>query len=137
MQWLAELCVKRPVFATVLILSLTVIGADGKKSTIDVKATVRELGQQGTERVDVVCPGFTSDCLETLEEINQEAREAFLDAGGTDFRYIRCLNDLPEWITALADVTAMHMQGWPTREPQDTATLALQREAALAMGARD
>jgi ferrochelatase len=57
----------------------------------------------GTQRVDVVCPGFTSDCLETLEEINMEAREAFLHAGGKAFHYIPCLNDdATAWITALA-----------------------------------
>ncbi|MEN9781134.1 MAG: ferrochelatase [Pseudomonadota bacterium] len=99
--------------------------------------TLIELASSGTRQVDVVCPGFTSDCLETLEEINQEAREAFLEAGGQEFRYIGCLNDAPEWITALGELTAAHLQGWPTREPADTAELALQREAALAMGARD
>jgi ferrochelatase len=57
-------------------------------------------------RVDVVCPGFVSDCLETLEEINIGARHAFLSAGGKAFRYIPCLNEAPEWIEALAAISA-------------------------------
>jgi ferrochelatase len=67
--------------------------------------TLVALAQAGTQRVDVVCPGFTSDCLETLEEINMEAREAFLHAGGKAFHYIPCLNDDAAWIAALAGIT--------------------------------
>ena len=69
----------------------------------------------GTQRIDVVCPGFTSDCLETLEEIAQEARAAFLAAGGKEFHYIPCLNDSSAWISALAALADRHLQGWPTR----------------------
>jgi ferrochelatase len=58
--------------------------------------TLIAMGKAGVKRVDVMCPGFTSDCLETLEEINMEAREAFLHAGGKEFHYIPCLNDDPE-----------------------------------------
>jgi protoporphyrin/coproporphyrin ferrochelatase len=87
------------------------------------------------KRVDVMCPGFTSDCLETLEEINQEAREAFTHAGGAEFHYIDCLNDQHEWIVALADIAMRHMQGWPGETPDDAA-LELQRQRALAMGAQ-
>jgi protoporphyrin/coproporphyrin ferrochelatase len=75
------------------------------------------LARAGTQRVDVVCPGFTGDCLETLEEIAQEAREAFLHAGGKEFRYIPCLNDSPAWITALAGIAQQHLEGWPTQAP--------------------
>jgi ferrochelatase len=49
---------------------------------------LRELAEQGVKRVDVMCPGFVADCLETLEEIAQEAREAFLESGGERFSYI-------------------------------------------------
>jgi protoporphyrin/coproporphyrin ferrochelatase len=98
--------------------------------------TLIEMGQRGVKRVDVVCPGFTSDCLETLEEINQEAREAFLHAGGQEFHYIPCLNDDPVWITALCEVTQQHLSGWPTQAAPDTAALAASRAAALALGAR-
>jgi ferrochelatase len=97
--------------------------------------TLVALAQAGTKRVDVVCPGFTADCLETLEEINQEAREAFLHAGGEVFHYIPCLNDDAAWIEAMAGVAAQHMAGWPTQTAPDAAALAAQRTAALALGA--
>ena len=66
--------------------------------------TLIELARQGTKRVDVVCPGFVADCLETLEEIAIEARRAFLGAGGREFHALPCLNEAPEWITALAKI---------------------------------
>jgi protoporphyrin/coproporphyrin ferrochelatase len=68
--------------------------------------TLAALAQQKVERVDVVCPGFVSDCLETLEEIGIEARQTFLTAGGREFHLIPCLNESPEWIAALADIAA-------------------------------
>jgi ferrochelatase len=96
--------------------------------------TLIAMAQSGTKRVDVVCPGFTSDCLETLEEINMEARHAFLGAGGSDFHYIECLNDSAPGIEALAAVARQHMGGWPTQSP-DAAQLAASQAAALALGA--
>jgi ferrochelatase len=81
-----------------------------------------------------VCPGFTSDCLETLEEINMEVREAFLHNGGKEFHYIPCLNDSPAWITALSQVAQQHLAGWPTTAPE-AAALADARAQALAGGA--
>jgi ferrochelatase len=77
--------------------------------------TLRELGRAGVSRVDVMCPGFPADCLETLEEIAMEGREAFLHSGGKDFHYIPCLNDSPAWITAMAGLAERHLSGWPTR----------------------
>ena len=76
--------------------------------------TVKKLAAEGVKRIDVICPGFTSDCLETLEEIAMEVRADFLTAGGRDFHYIPCLNESPAWIHALADVALLQMQGWPT-----------------------
>ena len=64
--------------------------------------TLVELAKSGTARVDVVCPGFVSDCLETLEEIGIGARKRFLAAGGREFYLLSCLNESPEWIAALA-----------------------------------
>lgn len=97
--------------------------------------TLVALAKQGVQRVDVICPGFTSDCIETLEEIDQEARAAFLAAGGRTFHYIPCLNDDVSWLRALADIAERHLAGWPTREwPSDT-ELAATRARALAMGA--
>ena len=66
--------------------------------------TLRRLAQSGTRRVDVVCPGFVADCLETLEEIAMEGRAAFLQTGGSEFHALPCLNEAPEWIEALAKI---------------------------------
>jgi len=63
------------------------------------------LARGGAKRVDVVCPGFVSDCLETLEEIAIEAKRAFLGAGGAEFHALPCLNESPEWIEALAKIS--------------------------------
>ncbi|TMI10630.1 MAG: ferrochelatase [Betaproteobacteria bacterium] len=63
--------------------------------------TLVAMAKAGTKRVDVVCPGFVSDCLETLEEIGIAARQAFLAAGGREFHLVPCLNESPEWIAAL------------------------------------
>jgi ferrochelatase len=63
-----------------------------------------ELGAARTRRVDVLCPGFVADCLETLEEIGIEGRRIFRDAGGGEFNALPCLNELPDWIAALAQL---------------------------------
>ena len=91
----------------------------GKAKWIEpyTQPTVEALAKAGTRRVDVVCPGFASDCLETLEEINMEVREAFLHAGGQEFHYIPCLNDSNAWITALSRIAQQHLAGWPTGAP--------------------
>jgi ferrochelatase len=97
--------------------------------------TLVALARQGVRRVDVICPGFTGDCIETLEEIDQEAREAFLAAGGQTFHYIPCLNDDPTWLRALADIAERHLVGWPTTVQPSDAERAASRERALALGA--
>jgi len=63
-----------------------------------------QLGAARTRRVDVICPGFVADCLETLEEIAIEGKKIFLDAGGGEFRALPCLNESPRWIAALKDI---------------------------------
>jgi len=68
--------------------------------------TLIELARSGVKRVDVVCPGFVSDCLETLEEIGIGARHAFVDAGGAELSLVPCLNEAPEWIDALAEIAS-------------------------------
>ncbi len=98
--------------------------------------TLISMGKAGVRRVDVVCPGFNCDGLETLEEINQEGREAFLKAGGKEFHYIPCLNDEEAWITALCDITKQHLVGWPTQMKPDIAKLEASRNAALSLGAK-
>jgi ferrochelatase len=77
-------------------------------------ATLLELGKQKTRRVDVVCPGFVGDCLETLEEIAMEGREDFQHAGGGEYHYIPCVNDRSDWIHALTDLVMDNLQGWLT-----------------------
>ncbi len=74
--------------------------------------TLQALGRKGFAGIDVVCPGFAADCLETLEEIAVTNREGFEHAGGTDYRYISALNDRPDHITALADISISHLAGW-------------------------
>jgi ferrochelatase len=77
--------------------------------------TLVDLARRGVRSVDVVCPGFVADCLETLEEISIEARKSFLDAGGDAFAYVAALNDSPPFIEALASLVERNLQGWPTR----------------------
>jgi ferrochelatase len=80
------------------------------------QTVLQELGRTG-QRVAVICPGFVSDCLETLEEIAIEGRDAFLAAGGKEFHYLPCLNDRPDWLAALAAIVQRHLQGWPGYQP--------------------
>ena len=75
-------------------------------------ARLAELGRAGVGRVDVVCPGFAADCLETLEEIAIEGRTTFLNAGGAEFHYIPTTNDTASWMTALTLVTAENLERW-------------------------
>jgi protoporphyrin/coproporphyrin ferrochelatase len=75
-------------------------------------ATLEELGRAAMRRVDVACPGFVADCLETLEEIAMEGRDTFLEAGGKEFNAIPCLNDRTDWIAALADIVRGELAGW-------------------------
>lgn len=97
--------------------------------------TLEALARKGVQRVDVVCPGFTSDCLETLEEIGMECRDAFLAAGGQSFHYIPCLNDETEWIGALGALAQQHLAGWPTQATPDASELEAQKQRALGLGA--
>ncbi len=97
-------------------------------------ATLLELGKQKTRRVDVVCPGFVADCLETLEEIAMEGKEDFQHTGGGEYHYIPCLNDRDDWIHALTDLVTDNLQGW--LEMADSGELEQGRLRALAMGAK-
>ena len=97
-------------------------------------ATLAQWGRQGVRRVDVVCPGFVADCLETLEEIGMECRAEFLNAGGKEFHLIPCLNESDAWIQALAQIALEHARGWGEPVP-DAGALARSRERAKALGA--
>jgi ferrochelatase len=104
-------------------------------------STLQSLAKNGVKRVDVMCPGFISDCLETLEEIDIEGRRDFLTAGGAEFHYIPCLNESPAWIAALSEIAEQHMIGWPTvmtsadRDMQQRAA-KVSRSEALRLGAK-
>jgi len=103
--------------------------------------TLQELPTTGVKSVDVICPGFSADCLETLEEIRMENKELFIEAGGETFNYIPCLNDSAEHINAICEVLTAHMFGWPETMPGwDAGKLAVEanksRQRALDMGAK-
>ena len=71
-----------------------------------------ELARQGKKRVFVALPGFTADCLETLDEIGNESREMFEHAGGEYLKNGTCLNDHPKWIEAMARIVREEGVGW-------------------------
>jgi ferrochelatase len=98
--------------------------------------TVIAMATSGVKRIDVICPGFNCDGLETLEEINMEVRHAFTAAGGQTFNYIPCLNDDNAWLSALSSITQEHLSGWPT-QAADAAALKSTRDEALKLGAKD
>lgn len=95
---------------------------------------LKELGTQKAARVDVFCPGFVTDCLETLEEIAIEGREIYRTAGGGDFHVIPCLNEHPMWIAALADLAFRNLAGW-LAPPPDIEARQLTQTRAKALGA--
>lgn len=99
---------------------------------------LKDWAATGVKSVEVVCPGFAADCLETLEEIGEQNRDFFLQAGGETFHYIHCLNDRPDHIEALTALLLKHSLGWPqAAEDQDEQRLRAKasRERAMAMGA--
>jgi len=93
--------------------------------------TLIEWAKSGIKKVDVICPGFTSDCLETIEEIEVENRDYFLNAGGEQYRYIPALNDRADFIETLANICEQHMSGWDVKRSQWS------EEAAKVSGSAD
>lgn len=83
--------------------------------------SIEALGKQKLRRVDVVCPGFSSDCLETLEEIAMEGKSLFLEAGGGEYHYIPALNERESWLQAMREIALDNLQGWVT--PKSSAPL--------------
>ena len=101
------------------------------------QATLEDLGKNATQRVDVICPGFVADCLETLEEIAMECRSAFLTSGGKEFHYIPCLNERPDWIRALTDIALDNIHGWLVNDPAQLKQNAeLSQSLAVGLGAK-
>jgi ferrochelatase len=74
--------------------------------------TLKELGTKGIKHVQIICPGFSADCLETLEEIDIQNRDFFTEAGGKEFSYIPALNNASEHIDVLSNIIESHTQGW-------------------------
>ncbi|MEN8176476.1 MAG: ferrochelatase [Pseudomonadota bacterium] len=100
-------------------------------------ATLKRLASEGVPKIQVICPGFSADCLETLEEIAMENKANFLSAGGKEYGYIPCLNTEPAHIEALADLVLRHSGGWLDAAAwPNTADLQQRRERALALGAK-
>jgi ferrochelatase len=102
--------------------------------------TVEQLGRDGVGRIDMICPGFISDCLETLEEIDMEVRAAFLSNGGAEFHYIPCLNESQPFLAALTDIVEQHLIGWhtlktPSMREHQQAEARQTRERAISLGA--
>jgi len=100
--------------------------------------TLKSLPAKGVKNIHVMCPGFSADCLETIEEIDEENKEYFLEAGGEQFSYIPALNDHPAHIDMLAALVERHCKGWPESEQldiNDKDMLAASKERALALGA--
>jgi len=93
--------------------------------------TIAELGKQGLDRLDVACPGFSTDCLETLEEIAMQNAELFTSSGGRQLHYVPALNARDNHLDFLTDLVEKHLQGWPVTYASDPAS----RDRAIAMGA--
>ncbi len=99
--------------------------------------TLKAWGAEGVRSVQVISPGFSADCLETIEEIGAENRDYFLEAGGEDYDYIPCLNERPDHLAMLTDLLIRHASGWPevTEEPSGADVRAERAERARRMGA--
>jgi ferrochelatase len=100
--------------------------------------TLEKLARSGTKRVDVICPGFAGDCLETLEEIGMEGKATFMGSGGSEYHYIPALNERDEWLHALSDIAERHLQGWLDDTPAEQHKFELEqsRLRAMALGAK-
>ncbi|MBK1710598.1 ferrochelatase [Marichromatium gracile] len=101
------------------------------------ETTLKEWGAAGVKSVHVLSPGFSADCLETIEEIDEENREYFLEAGGEHYGYIPCLNDAPAHLDLLTELILRHCAGWPGLDApaQDAEALAERLARARALGA--
>jgi len=77
---------------------------------------LEELGKAKTQRIDVICPGFSSDCLETLEEIAIEGKHIFQSNGGGEYNYIPALNENDAWIHAMTEIALENLSGWVSKE---------------------
>ncbi len=90
----------------------SVFGPEEWLKPYTVKEVARLAREDGKKNIAVIAPAFSADCIETLEEINEEIRESFEEAGGEAFTYIPCLNDDPAHISALCSVIRENLKGW-------------------------
>jgi len=97
--------------------------------------TLQEWGKAGVESVDVICPGFSADCLETLEEMAMQNRDVFVENGGKHYQYIPALNSDDAHIHLFAGLVAQHSQGW-AKTGQDLSKLSARSARATALGAK-
>jgi ferrochelatase len=96
---------------------------------------LEKLGHSATPRVDIFCPGFPADCLETLEEIAMEGKEIFQHAGGKDYFAIPCINSHPEWISAMQNIVEENLQGWSRALESEKNLLGRQARVELVQAA--
>ncbi|SMX46987.1 ferrochelatase [Actibacterium lipolyticum] len=90
----------------------SVFGPEEWLKPYTVKEVARLAEEEGKKNIAVIAPAFSADCIETLEEINEEIRESFEEAGGEDFTYIPCLNDDDAHIAALGQIIQDNLKGW-------------------------
>ena len=100
--------------------------------------TLQSLGKDGVKSVQVICPGFSADCLETLEEIAMENRDTFLEAGGQNYQYIPCLNTRDQHINMMQTLVEQHVQGWNINSSlqQRRSEAELRKNNAIKLGAQ-
>ena len=103
--------------------------------------TISQLAKDGIGRLDVVCPGFSADCLETLEEIAIQNAELFMESGGKELNYIPALNARDDHVAFLSRLIVKHVAGWPESSPDWSESEVAHereksRERAIAMTAR-
>lgn len=99
--------------------------------------TLKSLGKDGVKNVQVICPGFSADCLETLEEISLQNRDIYITAGGEKFGYIPCLNADPAHIGMLQQLVGQHAADWLDNPATTAAELADRQQRARELGATD
>ena len=99
--------------------------------------TLEKIAKDGVKSVDVICPGFVADCLETLEEIGMEVRDAFIANGGKSLNYIPCLNERHDFIAALVALCSRHMQDWLATPVPDATTMKAGAARAMTLGAKN
>ena len=97
--------------------------------------TLCELAKQGVKTIDAFCPGFSVDCLETLEEIAIRGREVFIEAGGLELRYIPALNDSQLHVESITNLISRNIENWGEEDIEDGQTRRQAKEKALTMGA--